>query len=341
MQMTAERFTTSRRRFLQGGLATAAAAGMMPALGRTAWGQSFPSRNMDVVIPTQAGGGADRLYRSFTSIWSRYLGTDFEVDFFPGASGRAGYETYINNRERDPHNLLFGNMGPELAVLTVQETPFSFPQDFQYFSMVDVDPSILYVAEDSPFQTIDDVIEEGQRRPLSTATSRIPHPASIGALLLGEETGAEFNLVPFAGGRNTIAAVVTGETDIGVLPAGGVIGAGGMRILLMWDDTNPIPELTNDAPTMNDHFGTDAPPLVSARAFAMHTETIENYPEAFELLERTSEEAFNDPDMEEAFRQAGQPIELVKYGNREECTRQAEAMLELAERFKPLLTGEG
>ena len=65
-------------------------------------------RIFDVVIPTQAGGGAERLYRAFTSIWRNYLNTDFEVDFFPGASGRAGYETYINNRERDPHNLLFG-----------------------------------------------------------------------------------------------------------------------------------------------------------------------------------------------------------------------------------------
>jgi tripartite-type tricarboxylate transporter receptor subunit TctC len=338
--MTTERFKTTRRRFLQGGASALAAAGIAPALGGAAWGQSFPSRNMEVVIPTQAGGGAERLYRAFTSIWSRHLGTDFEVDFFPGASGRAGYETYINNRERDPHNLLFGNMGPELAVLTVQETPFGFPQDFQYFSMVDVDPSVVFVAADSPFQTIDDVIAEGQSRALSTATSRIPHPASIGALLLGEETGAEFNLVPYAGGRNTIAAVVTGEADVGVLPAGGTAGTEAMRILLIMDDTNPIPHLTNDAPTMNDHFGLNAPPLVSARAFAMHTESIENNPEAFDLLERTSEEAFNDPDMEEAFRQAGQPIELVRYGNREECARQAESMLELAERFKPLLTGE-
>lgn len=339
--MTIDRFRTSRRRFLQGGLATAAAAGMLPALGRTAWGQSFPSRNMDVVIPTREGGGADRLYRSFTSIWSRYLNTEFEVGFFPGASGRAGYETYVNQRERDPHNLLFGNMGPELAVMVVQETPFGFPDDIQYFSRLDVDPSVLFVAADSPFQTIDDVIEEGKKRPLSTATSRLPHPASIGALLLGEETGAQFNLVPYSGGRNTIAAVVTGEADIGVLPAGGTAGSDAMRILLMMNDENPIPDLTNDAPLMNDHFGMNAPPLVSARAFAIHTETIENNPEAFEILERTSREAFEDPEMEEAFRQAGQPVELVKYGNREECAQLAESMLELAERFKPLLTGEG
>jgi putative tricarboxylic transport membrane protein len=297
--MTLKRLQTSRRRFLQGGAAALAAGGMAPILGRTAWGQSFPSQNMDVVIPTQAGGGAERLFRAFTSVWREYLGTEFEVDFFPGASGRVGYEVYVNRRERDPHNLLFGNMGPELAVMVVQDTEFGFPEDFQYFSQVDLDPSILFVAADSPFETIDDVVEEGRRRPLSAATSRIPHPASIGALLLARETGAEFNLIPMAGGRNTIAAVVTGETDVGVLPTGGVVQAGdALRTLLVWHDENPMPDQLNNAPTMSAHFGIDAPALVSARAFAMHTETIERHPDIFELLQTTSRQAFEDPRMQ-------------------------------------------
>jgi putative tricarboxylic transport membrane protein len=329
----------SRRSLLKGGLTTAAAAGLMPALSRTGFGQSFPQGNIEVLMPTEAGGSADLTFRRFSPVWGKYLNTNFGVDFFPGASGRVGYEVYISQREPNGHNLLFGNMGAEVAVLVVQEAEFGFPQDIQYFSRVSIDPSVLFVAEESPFQTVEDVIEEGRRRTLTVATSRLPHPASIGALLLAEETGADFNLIPVAGGRNTIAAVVTGETDFGVLSAGTIAGTG-VRTLLVWHDENPVPHDTNDAPTMNDHFGTNVPPLVSAWAFGVHTRFIEEHPDLFEILENTSRQAFEDPEYEQAVRDAHAPLELMSYGDHEECTRMAASMVELSERFKPLLTGE-
>jgi tripartite-type tricarboxylate transporter receptor subunit TctC len=337
-----DRLITRRRVLAAGGTALGAAAlgGAFGSFGGQARAQSFPSGTVDVVIPTREGGGADRLYRAFTSVWKDKLGTDFEVGFFPEGSGRAGYEVYINRRDKDPHNLLFGNMGPELAVMVVQNASYSFPEDFQYFLRLDTDPSVLFVRADGPFQTIDDVIAEGKKRTLSVATSRLPHPASIGALLLGEETGAQFNLIPLSGGRNTIAGVVTGETDIGVLPSGSVVSAGdAVRALLVWDDKNPIPDQLANAPTMNGHFGTDAPPLVSSRAFGIHSSTIEDAPDAFAKLVETGKAAFDDPAFAEAAEKANQPLEILDYGGLEECNAAAESMIELAQRYKDLLAG--
>ena len=85
---------------------------------------------------------------------------------------------------------------------------------------------MLFVRADGKLQTIDDVVAEGKKRTLSVGTSRLAHPASLGALALGEETGAKFNLIPLSGGRNTIAGVVTGEIDFGALPLGGVVARG-------------------------------------------------------------------------------------------------------------------
>ena len=335
-------FKTTRRHFLAGTAAISGAAMLTGARGLPAFAQSFPSRNIDVVIPTREGGGADRLYRSFTSIWKNYLKTDFEVGFFPGASGRVGYEVYIGKRESDPHNLLFGNMGPELAVMVVQDAGYSFPDDFQYFLHVDVDPSVMYVRAESPFQTVDDVIAEGKKRTLNVATSRLPHPASIGVLLLAEHTGAQFNLIPLSGGRNTIAGVVTGETDLGVLPSGSVGGAGAaVRALAIWGEKNPLPKLLGDVPLVNAKFGTSFPALVSARAFAIHTKSIEANPEAFEILSRTAKQAFDDPAWPEAAKKLGQPVELLSYGDLDACNKLGKGMVELAERYKGLLTGKG
>lgn len=328
-------FTPSRRRFLATGIAATGFVAARPALA-----QAYPDRNIDVIIPTREGGGADRLFRAFADVWQGKLGTALEPGFYPGASGRVGYEVYLGKTEPDAYSLIFGNMGPEIAVMVVSEADYSFPEDFQYFCRLDSDPSTLFVAAESEFQTVDDVIAAGKERTLSVATSRLPHPASIGALLLAEHTGAELNLIPLSGGRNTIAGVVTGETDIGVLPSGSVAAAGeSVRTLAVWDDQNPMPDRLNDAPTINDHFGTSFPPLVSARAFGLHSSAFDEHPDRVQMLSETAKAAFDDPAWKEAAREAGQPLEILNYGDREACTTYVRGMIELSQRYKDLMSG--
>ena len=103
-----------RRQLLRGAGAVAGTAALssLPFGGATA--ANYPDGNINVVVPTRAGGGADRLLRGVSGIWKKYLKTNFEPGFFPGASGRVGYEVYMGKRKADAYNLLFGNMGPEL-----------------------------------------------------------------------------------------------------------------------------------------------------------------------------------------------------------------------------------
>ena len=326
----------TRRSFL----GTSAAAGGL-ALAGPSFAQTFPERTVDVVIPTREGGGADRLFRAFATIWEEKLGAQLEPGFYPGAAGRVGYEVFLGKSEPNAYNLLFGNMGPEIAVMIVSEAEYSFPEDFQYFCRLDTDPSVLFVAADSPFQSVDDVVAAAKERTLTVGTSRLPHPASIGALLLAEHTGAQLNLVPLSGGRNTIAGVVTGEMDLGVLPSGGIAAAGDtLRTLAVWDDENPMPDRLNNAPTVNQHFGTSFPPLVSARAFGIHTAAIEQHPDRFQILSDTAKAAYEDPAWIEAAKEAGQPVEILNYGGIEECTAYVNSMIELARRYKDLLSGQ-
>lgn len=340
--MTAISAQSTRRAFLHGSAATIGVLAASRIGG--AFGQGFPSRTIEVIVPTREGGGADRNLRAVTGVWKKYLdGAVFEPGFYPGASGRVGYEVYMGKRDPDPHNLLFGNMGPEVLNWVVQppET-FRFPGDYQYFAHVDLDPSVIFVRADGPFQTIEDVIAEGKKRTLSVATSRLAHPASLGVLALGEATGAKFNLIPLSGGRNTIAGVVTGETDLGTLPSGGVVARGDViRILLMFNDTNPLGEKAHNAPTVNEVFGTSLPPLVSSRAFALHSKTIEQFPDEVALLSESLKKVFDDPEYKEAIEQTGAPWEVIAYGGIEACQAYVDNIIEIGNRFKPLLTGEG
>ena len=84
--------------------------------------------------------------------------------------------------------------------------------DYFYFGRVNVDPGCLFLSAESKLQTMDDIIA-GKERVLNVGTSRMAHPASIGLLAPGEDTGAQVNLIPHSGGKNTVAGAVTCEID--------------------------------------------------------------------------------------------------------------------------------
>lgn len=330
----------SRRGLLKGAGAAAGfgALSMLPI--RSALGAGFPERNINVYVPTREGGGADRNLRAFTGVWKKYLPTNFEPSFYPGAAGRVGYETYMGKAAADCHDLIFGNMGPEVLNWVVKEPTFPLDSYF-YFAQVDSDPAVMFVSDKSTLKTVDDVVAEGKKRTLSCATSRLAHPASLGTLALGAKTGASFNLVPLSGGRNTRVGVTTGEVDFGCLPASSVIAQKNLKIIALFEPKNTMPDLMPDAVIVNDHFGMDLPPLVAgARAFAIKKEAADKYPDRYDMLVSTLEKVFPDPEYKEAVIKTKAPWELIGYGDRKACADYVENITRIGTEYKSLLTGK-
>ena len=325
------------RRRLLAGAGAAMALSHLPRAGA----QTSPSRNMRVVIPTGQGGGAERLARVFDDFWGPLLKTNFEYGFFPGAAGQVGYEVFINKREKDAYNLLFGNMGPEMIMYALQKPPYRFPEDFQYFCRTDIDDSVVFARRESPIKRVEDLVAEAKKRTVNVAVSRLPHPASIGMLALGAAVKARFNLVPYGGGNPTMVAVLNGEVDCGALPIAGVVQQREkMKVLGVFNDKNALASQSDNAPPINAVFGTKLPDLSSSRSWAIHTEAIEKFPDRFALLERTSKQVFDNPKYKEAYAKTGVPVETIQYGDRALCTRYARGMIELANEYRSLLTAK-
>lgn len=325
-----------RRRLLTGA-ASAAALAYLPG----ARAQAFPSKNIRVVVPTGQGGGADRLARVFDDFWGPLLKTHFEYQFMAGAAGQVGYETFIGKRERDGHNLLFGNMGPEMIMYALQKPPYKFPEDYQYFCRLDVDDSVIFASRKSKLAKLEDVLAEAKKRTVNVAVSRLPHPASIGLLALGRATGAKFNLVPYGGGNPTSIAVLNGEADVGALPIAGVAAQKEtLKVLGIFNDEHRMAAYSDNAPSVNKVAGTKIPALYSSRSWAIHTEVIEKFPDRFALLEKTAREVFDNPRYKEEYAKTGAPVETIQYGDRALCNRYSNDMIALANEYRELLTAK-
>ena len=108
----------------------------------------------------------------------------------------------------------------------------------------------------------------------------------------------------------------------------------------MFADVNPVPNHTNNAPTVNKVFGTKIPTLASSRAFALHAAAIEKYPDRVKIIKSTMKQVFDDPAYAEAVKKSGIPTAFIDYGDQDNAMEFAMSMLELAQRYAPLLTGK-
>jgi putative tricarboxylic transport membrane protein len=329
----------NRRRFLMGTVATIAAGIIGSQRIADAYAADFPSRNIKIYVPTAQGGGADRNMRLVTDLWKDVLKVNFEPSFNPGAAGRVAYEQYMSKGSDDGHDMLFGNMGPEVLNWVLKKPTFPL-NAYEYFFRVDEDPSVIYVSKRSKLQTIDDIVAEGKKRTVNFATSRIAHPATIGVMALGKATGAKFNPIPMGGGRNTRNAVATGELDFGALPAGGmVVQRKNFNMLLLFADKNVLGEKINNAPTVNAKFGTKLPPLVSARAFAIKSSVRQKHPDRMKILEDTLRKVVETEAYKKAVVKAKAPLELISAGGPAECAEYVKNITAIGEEYRDFLVG--
>jgi len=339
--MQQDKYSLSRRTFLKGSVAAVGLGAFSTLPFSSAFADNFPTRDINVIIPTGEGGAADRVVRSFTGVWGKYLKVRFKPEFFPGAAGQVGYQLYLGRRDADGHNLLYGNMGPETIMYVMQKPKYKFPGDYVYFCQTDIDIMVVFVKKDSPFKRIEDLVAEGKKRTVTLSTSRLPHPASIGVLALGEATGAKFNLIPYGGGNPTMMATVTGEVDAGTLPMANTVAMRDqVRTLGIFFKKNPLPALSDNAPAINDVFGTKVPEMTSARAFAIHTKAIEKYPDRFKMLNETARKVFDDPEFKAVYLKTGRPWEFVQYADQADCMKSTEQIAELAQRYRSLLSAK-
>ena len=90
----------------------------------------------------------------------------------------------------------------------------------------------------------------------------------------------------------------------------------------------------------NEVYGTDVPPLLSSRAFAIHTKAAEDHPDRMAILNDTIKKVFSDPEYKQAVEGARGHWEYIDYGDAEACREFVASITAIGERFKDYLTGK-
>ncbi len=202
--------------------ACGAAAGVTAAAA-----QDYPSRVVQIIVPTTAGSSADILGRVLADGFSSRLGKPFIIVDRPGANGVLGTAD-VARANPDGYTLMHG----ATYSITVQPlidkqagyTIKSFTPVCQTFK----NDQVVVVPPNSPLKTARDIVEATKRKPggLNVAVpgiATIPHLAMIA---WADQAKVAFNDVPYKGPAEEMQAVRSGQIDFAAVPLTAAAGSG-------------------------------------------------------------------------------------------------------------------
>jgi tripartite-type tricarboxylate transporter receptor subunit TctC len=222
----------NRRHILAGGAASAIALAC-PAMARA---ETYPSRNITLVVPFTPGGSTDILARLLGQRLEAALKVPIVVESRPGAGGSIGVGS-VARSPADGYTLAMGHIG----TLAVNPALYS---KLQYDSLTSFEPvsgianvhNMLVVHPDVPAKTLQELIGYAKQHPgkLNYASGGIGSAAHIAMVALADSAGIAMTHVPYRGTAPAVTDLLGGRVQLTFTGAPNLIQhveAGKMRAL--------------------------------------------------------------------------------------------------------------
>ena len=174
----------------------------------------YPSRAVEIIIGFGEGGGSDNYVRNIGPDSGRIMDTDIVYNNVPGASGEVGM-AQLTTAEPDGYTVA--------SVITNQVInqaaggqPYEFTDDFSFIIRQQGPTEVYWVAEDSEWETFDDMLEYAADNPGEVRVSGSGRQSDdeYRLLTLEDEIDSEFVYVPFDGVSERIQAILGGDIDV-------------------------------------------------------------------------------------------------------------------------------
>ena len=304
--------------------------------------ESVALDQLTIVVPTSAGGGVDTAARQLQPYLEESLGATVVVENHEGGATTIGTMQMLNNGDDCSSVLITGVPHINLSYI-VNDVEFDL-SSFAAIGGISVEPGVIRVANDAPWASFAELIEDARERPGEISFS-VSEPVSANVLGLREieaAAGVDFNIVPFDGGGPSRLAVESGEVDAthaGVFNSLPI--AESTRVLSVQHDENRWAEETDDAPTVAEVIGADVAPSEATYNLWASAACAEGSADVYDALVSALEQAVTSDELRAELEPLGEQNKL-DYREPERVLADAEeqeaAILQLLEEDPSLLT---
>ncbi len=182
--------------------------------------QTFPAKQVNLMVPYPAGGLSDTIARMVNNPLSKQLGQPVLVENLGGVSGAIGAQKVLSANS-DGYYLFQGSPN-ELILSPLANAAVKFKsEDFRLVQMIGVANMAVFVRKDLKANTFDELValaKNSKDKPLTYGS------VGVGSFyhLLGEHlakvSGATMTHIPYKGFSDLVPNLVSGDIDFAMIP---------------------------------------------------------------------------------------------------------------------------
>jgi tripartite-type tricarboxylate transporter receptor subunit TctC len=194
-------------------LGTLLLSGIVLAAGAALAEGKYPARDITNVVVWGAGGGTDVCNRIISAEMAEILGVNINVINKPGGVAGSVGMSFANSRPADGYTLC--GLSESCVTAGVQGGWNQRMNVWDSF-IVGGSPDIISVTPDTPYKTLEDLIEAAKAAPgtIKAGASGAGSIHHLNLLALENGTGAKFSFIPYKGSAPAQNAAMTGEISL-------------------------------------------------------------------------------------------------------------------------------
>ncbi len=192
--------------------------------------EDYPSREIEMIIPWDPGGGSDIEGRLVTEHAENHIDTNFVNVNIPGVGGTVGLEELADEQ---PDGYTLGQVHEGLIVAHHSDITQINYDTFEPIAAMSSADQILAVSTDLGVDTLDEFVELGQQEEINFGgtVSGIPR---IWVEQMAQELEIDYNMIGYEGLAEAIQALAGGHIDAAIVDypsASDFVEAGDMEFI--------------------------------------------------------------------------------------------------------------
>jgi tripartite-type tricarboxylate transporter receptor subunit TctC len=196
----------------------AAFAGLLLAASPAGAQETWPQRQVTIVVPFAAGGSADLIGRILQQHLQARTGIPIVVENKSGAGGSIG-AGFVAKAPADGYTLLIGTVSTNaINAFLYTRLNFDVGRDLQAVSLLVRFPNLLFVNPRIPAKTVPELIghlkaNEGK---LNYGSSGLGTSSHLSVVMLELATGTKMTHIPFRSTAEEVNNMIGGQLDLAI-----------------------------------------------------------------------------------------------------------------------------
>jgi tripartite-type tricarboxylate transporter receptor subunit TctC len=182
-------------------------------LAAPGWAQTYPSRNVTIIVPYPAGGPTDQVARVLAQALSDKLKQNFIVENVSGgsttiATGRVAHAA------PDGYMLLLHNLQISANVALYKNVNYDTEKDLVPIIFINNNPLVLVGRKTLEPNTLTELLDLMKKQILKAATPGVGATGHLATSLLAQEAKVKVDLIPYRGAAPALQDITGGHVDL-------------------------------------------------------------------------------------------------------------------------------